>query len=179
MTNMTKQRLLWGGLGIAALVALMFALGCGANRNGVKMEPEGEIALKGAQVLSTLEATAPGIEPMVDAKVLTVDQALVVTRSIREALAMIKPLPDMLMVVDSTRDLFTRNQTLTQARDLLSRFQQKLTALPAQVSSQDDARLANPESADKAQQAVKDLLQPTLDKASDLAGDLPAVKEQK
>jgi hypothetical protein len=144
---------------LVAVVALWATVGCAATLrvDNPRLQTEGEIAVRGTQLVAVIRTAQLALEPLVDARVVTATEALKVAETLGVVLHACDQLVNLLRVADGARDALQRVQALRdasmRARDALK----TLTGIPGLVSG-DAGKLALSASMSKAINAVADLL---------------------
>lgn len=104
------------------LAALVLALalattGCASLLppiTNARLQTEGQIAVRGAQLVDAIVVAQRSLEPLVDAKVLTATEALSVAQVFGHALEGARRLVTLLQLADTARDMAERAATLTR-----------------------------------------------------------------
>ena len=102
------------GLLIALLLVTTSACALAQPIHNQRLQAEGQIAVRGAQLVDALSVAQRSLEPMVDAGVLTASEALAVTRVFGQALEGARRLVTLLQFADTARDLAERASVLTR-----------------------------------------------------------------
>lgn len=141
------------------VLATLWTAGCAATLrvDNPRLQTEGEIAVRGTQLVAVIRTAQLALEPLVDARVVTANEALRVAEALGTVLNACDQLVTMLRVADGARDALQRVQALRdaslRARDALK----ALTGIPSYVAG-DAGKLALSAATSKAINAVADLL---------------------
>lgn len=121
------------------------------------LQIEGQIAVRGTQLVSVIRTAQLALEPLVDARVITAAEAVKVAEGLGTVLHACDALVSALRVADSTRDALERVQALREASQRTRQALQTLTGLPALISS-DAGKLAVSAASSKVVNAVAELV---------------------
>jgi hypothetical protein len=132
--------------GVKFILPVMLALslgatGCATRADGTKVSPEGNLALRGTQLVGALNAlTVPAgsspIELLVQNKVLSVQDAMNVARVIQQAMTYAKDLAVVLQAVDEAKTAAERESGLRRAAVLVGQIQNSLSSANVSVGTE-------------------------------------------
>ena len=141
-------------------LALVASMGCALPSYQIAnpaLETEGQIAVRGTQLVAVIRTAQLSVEPLVDARVLTASEALTVMEALGVVLQTCDALVGMLRMADQSRDALARVQALRGASSKMRDAFQVLTTLPGKVSG-DSGKMAVSASAGKVVHALADLV---------------------
>jgi len=121
------------------------------------LQTEGQIAVRGTQLVAVIRTAQLSVEPLVDARVLTAAEALSVAEGLGVVLDACDTLVGLLQTADQARDALARVQALRAASGKLRDALQTITTLPGKVSS-DAGKMAVSASANKVVGALADMV---------------------
>lgn len=141
------------------IVALWTSVGCAATLrvDNPRLQTEGEIAVRGTQLVAAIRTAQLALEPLVDARVVTASEAVKVAEALGVVLSACDQLVNLLRVADGARDALQRVQALRDASQKARDALKALTSIPGYVAG-DAGKLAVSASMSKAINAVADLL---------------------
>lgn len=118
-----------GGTFVALLAIAGLAAGASAcaTRGGVNVSPEGQLAIRGNQVVQALRATinpagSSPVEQLVAQKLISTEEAIKVVEVIRQQLVYAQDLAAVLKVVDDAREAADRDAGLAKASKLVQQI---------------------------------------------------------
>lgn len=117
----------------AFLAVTLFTGTACATRGGVQLSPEGTLAVRGNQLVSTLRSLSqpPGgspLELLVASKTITPQEAIQVAQVVQQSLVYAQDLATVLRVVDEAKDVAGREQGLQRAAVLVQQIQASLNS---------------------------------------------------
>lgn len=121
------------------------------------LQTEGQIAVRGTQLVAVIRTAQLALEPLVDARVVTAAEAVKVAESLGAVLQTCDALVSALRVADATRDAVERVQALRDAGQRAREALQTLTGITGHISG-DAGKLAVGAATTKVINAVADLV---------------------
>lgn len=147
------------GLVLATVVAVA-SVGCAtlpSPATNPALQTEGQLAVRGTQLVAVIRTAQLALEPLADARVITASEAVKVAEGLGLVLETCDALVSALRIADASRDALARVQALRDASQRARQALQGLTVLTAHVGS-DAGKLAIGAATSKVINAVADLV---------------------
>lgn len=145
---------------VAALVVVVVTSSCAtlpSPASNPALQTEGQLAVRGTQLVAVIRTAQLALEPLADARVITASEAVQVAEGLGLVLQACDGLVSALRVADASRDALARVQALRDASLKARQALQGLTGLTAHVGS-DAGKLAIGAATSKVINAVADLV---------------------
>lgn len=113
------------GLSIASMLA-----SCGAPKTNPAvpgLSLEGQIAVKGRQLIAGVTSAASGVDVLMTSQVLPKDQGINVLQKLRLVSTESQKLADLLTIIDTTRDAAAKQTAIKQAGEIVKGIQKAVT----------------------------------------------------
>lgn len=144
---------------VACVVVALSCSGCASTLrvDNPNLHAEGQIAVRGVQLVSVIRTAQLAIEPLIDARVISAQEGLAVAEGLGVVLTSCQTLVALLQTADAARDAVERVQALRGATGQMRAALQTLTTLPGRVNG-DAGKMAISASAGKVVHALGDMM---------------------